>query len=184
MARSTAPFGHEVGDLVAARLRDVPDFPQAGVVFKDISPLLADPDAFGVVIDAFAAVARACGPVDLVAGIEARGFILAAALAERLGCGMVPVRKAGKLPPPTVHASYDLEYGSATIEVPLGLIDGRRVYLIDDVLATGGTMSAAADLIERAGGDLVGLGVLIELAFLGGRARVAPREITALLTLD
>ncbi|MEP6851392.1 MAG: adenine phosphoribosyltransferase [bacterium] len=172
-----------VAALIARRLRDVPDFPQPGVLFKDITPLLADGDAFAVVLEALADVARAKGPLDLVAGVEARGFIVAAALAARLDCGMVPVRKAGKLPPPTVHAAYALEYGTAEIEVPLGLLDGHRVLLVDDVLATGGTLRAAADLVERAGGVLRGTAVLLELEFLGGRARFAPREVDALLTL-
>ncbi len=168
---------------VAAGLRDVQDFPEPGVLFKDITPLLADGPAFAAVIDALADAATASGQVDIVAGVEARGFVVAAALAVRLGVGMVPVRKAGKLPPPTVHASYDLEYGSAEIEVPVGLLDGRRVFLVDDVLATGGTLVAAADLVERAGGVVTGMAVLIELTFLGGRARVAPREISTLLAL-
>ena len=176
--------GSEVAELIAGRLRDVADFPQPGVLFKDITPLLVDADAFAVAVEALATAARAAGPIDVVAGIEARGFILAGALAVRLNCGMVPVRKAGKLPPPTVRAAYELEYGSAEIEVPVGLLDGRRVYLVDDVLATGGTMAAAAGLIQRAGGELAGLGVLVELAFLAGRERMAGQEITALLTLD
>ncbi len=173
----------EVGALIASRLREVADFPEPGVSFKDITPLLADGDAFAVVMEALAAEARASGPVDLVAGVEARGFIVAAALAARLDCGMVPVRKAGKLPPPTVHAAYRLEYGTAEIEVPVGLLDGRRVFLVDDVLATGGTLAAAADLIERAGGRVCGTAVLLELGFLDGRRRFAPRPVASLLRL-
>src|SRR5215471_18986559 len=144
---------------VAGRLRDVPDFPQPGIVFKDIAPLLADPDAFGAAISALAEFARAAGGADLVAGIEARGFLVAAALARELDCGILPVRKAGKQPPPTVRRAYDLE-------------NGRRVYLVDDVLATGGTVRAAAELIGQAGGEVIGIGVLLELGFLGGRARL------------
>ncbi len=173
-----------LAEQLAKRLRDVPDFPQPGIVFKDISPLLADPEAFGAAIRALAEIARELGPVDLVAGIEARGFLFAAALACELGCGIVPVRKAGKLPPPTVRRTYDLEYGQAEIEVPVDVVDGRRVYLVDDVLATGGTVRAAADLIVQAGGEVAGVGVLLELTFLGGRARldgVAHGSVASLL---
>jgi adenine phosphoribosyltransferase len=168
-------------DLIASRLRDVPDFPKPGILFKDITPLLADADAFATVVRELSAVAP---DVDLVAGIEARGFLLAGAIACQLGRGLVPVRKAGKLPPPTLRASYDLEYGSAEIEVTPDLIDGKRVLVVDDVLATGGTMRASADLITRAGGTVVALAVILELAFLHGRdalAGLAP--LTALLSV-
>jgi adenine phosphoribosyltransferase len=122
--------------------------------------------------------------VDAVAGIEARGFLLAGALADRLGCGLVPVRKAGKLPPPTVRRAYQLEYGTAEIEVPVHVLEGSRVLLVDDVLATGGTMRAAADLIGAAGGQLAGLSVLLEIGALGGRAALAgTAPLTALLTV-
>jgi len=174
----------ELAERIAKRLRDVPDFPEPGIVFKDISPLLADPETFGAAISALAGFARELGPIDLVAGIEARGFLFAAALACELGCGIVPVRKAGKLPPPTIRRTYDLEYGQAEIEVPVDVIEGRRVYLVDDVLATGGTVRAAADLIVAAGGELAGVGVLLELGFLNGRARldgVAHGSVAALL---
>ena len=174
----------QLAERIAKRLRDVPDFPEPGIVFKDISPLLADPDTFGAAIGALAGFARELGPIDLVAGIEARGFLFAAALACELGCGIVPVRKAGKLPPPTIRRAYDLEYGQAEIEVPVDVIEGRRVYLVDDVLATGGTVRAAADLIIEAGGELAGIGVLLELGFLNGRARldgVAHGSVAALL---
>jgi adenine phosphoribosyltransferase len=156
---------------VAGLLRDVPDFPKPGILFKDISPLLADAAAFDAVIHALAASAD--GGADIVAGIEARGFLIAGALARQLGCGLVPVRKAGKLPPPTLRRSYDLEYGSAEIEVPEGLLDGKRVVIVDDVLATGGTMRAAADLLAAAGATVVGMAVIIELGFLDGRAALA-----------
>jgi adenine phosphoribosyltransferase len=163
-------------------LRDVPDFPKPGVVFKDISPLLADGPAFDSVIEALAEAA--VGGADVVAGIEARGFLLAGALARQLGCGLVPVRKAGKLPPPTLHRSYDLEYGSAEMEVPAGLLDGKRVVVVDDVLATGGTMRAAADLLGAAGATVIGLAVIIELTFLDGRAALSGLpELKSLLTL-
>jgi adenine phosphoribosyltransferase len=168
-------------ELIAARLRDVPDFPKPGITFKDITPLLADAGAFASVVAELAAVAP---DVDVVAGVEARGFLLAGAIAGHLGCGLVPVRKAGKLPPPTLRASYDLEYGSAEIEVPPDLVYGRRILLIDDVLATGGTLRAASDLITRAGGDVVALAVILELAFLDGRAALSGlAPLTALLSV-
>lgn len=165
--------GVEVARDIAAHLRDVPDFPEAGIVFKDIVPLLADGSAFATAIAALAELARRRWPIELVAGVEARGFIVAAALARELGCGLVPVRKAGKLPPPTLRQAYTLEYGTAEIEVPMGVLQGRRVYLVDDVLATGGTVQAALRLISEAGGQAVGIGVLLELGFLAGRSRLA-----------
>jgi adenine phosphoribosyltransferase len=171
-----------ISEIITSRLRDVPDFPQPGVMFKDIMPLLADADAFGACIDEFAAL-PAAREADLIAGVEARGFVVAAALARVVHAGVVPVRKAGKLPPPTVSASYQLEYGSAEIEVPTGVLEGRRVYVVDDVLATGGTLAAAVDLLARAGAQITGIGVLIELEFLGGRARLAGQDLTALLAL-
>ena len=161
--------GPQLAETVARLLRDVPDFPQPGIVFKDITPLLADGPAFDAAILALADFARTVGPVDLVAGIEARGFLIAGALACALDCGLVPVRKAGKLPPPTIRRAYDLEYGSAEIEVPVGVLEGKRVVIVDDVLATGGTMRAAADLLEQAGASVRGVGVLLELGFLDGR---------------
>ncbi len=175
--------GPEVAALVAGLLRDVADFPQPGIVFKDIAPLLADGPGFGAVIDALAGFARAAGPVDLVAGVEARGFIFAAALARELGCGLVPVRKAGKLPPPTIQREYALEYGTATIEVPTDVLAGKRVYLIDDVLATGGTLAAAHELILACGAQVTGLGVVLELGFLGGRSRLPAIDLRTLLAV-
>jgi adenine phosphoribosyltransferase len=172
----------ELAELIDSRLRDVPDFPQPGVLFKDITPLLADAAAFGSCIDAFAKL-PAAAEADLIAGVEARGFIVAAALARAVGAGVIPVRKAGKLPPPTVSASYELEYGSAEIEIPVGLIEGKRVYVVDDVLATGGTLAATIGLLERAGATVTGVGVLIELSFLPGRERLAGQDLTVLLTL-
>lgn len=172
-----------LGQTIAARLRDVPDFPEPGILFKDISPLLADPEAMRDVVRALADHGRALTGVDLVAGIEARGFFFAAAVAYEMGCGVVPVRKAGKLPPPTVHAEYELEYGVAEMEVPVGVLGGHRVFVVDDVLATGGTASAAADLLEKAGAEVAGVGVVVELAFLGGRARLGTRPLEALLTV-
>ncbi len=172
----------ELAELISSRLRDVPDFPQPGVLFKDITPLLADPVAFGRCVDALAAL-PAAAEADLIAGVEARGFIVAAALARAVGAGMVPVRKAGKLPPPTVRADYQLEYGTAEIEIPTGLLDRRTVFVVDDVLATGGTMAATVRLLAQAGGTVTGIGVLIELSFLGGRQRLPEWDPTALLVL-
>jgi adenine phosphoribosyltransferase len=173
----TGNSGADLAARIAAGLRDVPDFPQPGILFKDITPLLADGDLFASTIGALAGFARSVGPIDLVAGVEARGFLIAGALACALDCGLVPVRKAGKLPPPTIRRAYQLEYATADIEVPVGILDGRRVLLVDDVLATGGTLGAAIDLISEAGGVVAGLGVLLELDFLHGRAalpEVAP----------
>jgi adenine phosphoribosyltransferase len=182
----TGDSGYELAARIAARLRDVPDFPQPGIVFKDITPLLADGDAFASTIGALATFARSVGPIDLVAGVEARGFLIAGALACALDCGLVPVRKAGKLPPPTIRRAYQLEYGTADIEVPVGVLDRKRVLLVDDVLATGGTLRAAIELIAEAGGVVAGLGVLLELGFLNGRAglsQVAPPQVAPLHAL-
>jgi adenine phosphoribosyltransferase len=159
-----------LADRLLARVRDVPDFPTPGVVFKDITPLLADADAFAAALDAICAPYRA-DPPDKVAGIEARGFILGAPVAQALGVGFVPVRKKGKLPGDVVAESYDLEYGSATIEVTAdAFAPGDRVLVVDDVLATGGTAAATVALVRRLGAHVVGLTVLIELGFLNGRA--------------
>ncbi|HST48149.1 adenine phosphoribosyltransferase [Jatrophihabitans sp.] len=178
----TAPDGAALGALIASRLRDVPDFPQPGILFKDIMPLLADGQAFGACIDYLAELAAA-READLIAGIEARGFMVAAALARTLNAGVVAVRKAGKLPPPTVSARYDLEYGSAEIEVPVGVLEGKRVFVVDDVLATGGTLAASLDLLATAGATVSGVAVLIELEFLGGRSRLTGHDLTTLLRL-
>ena len=156
---------------LGALVRDVPDFPRTGVVFRDITPLLADAGAFAD------AVARLAEPfadqVDVVAGVEARGFIFAAPVAERLGAGFVPIRKPAKLPWDTVSASYELEYGIDTLEMHRDAVAaGQRVLLVDDVLATGGTAAAALGLLQSSGAELVGVAFLIELAFLGGRSRL------------
>jgi adenine phosphoribosyltransferase len=151
-------------------------------MFKDITPLLADGPAFGAVVTEMAARARALD-VDLVAGMEARGFILGAPVATALGVGFIPVRKAGKLPGPTLASSFRLEYGTATVEIhPDTIRPGARVLVLDDVLATGGTAAATADLVERAGGVVVGLAFLLELTFLAGRARLGDRPVDVLLT--
>lgn len=171
-----------VADVVAAYVRDVPDYPKPGVLFKDITPLLADHTAFSTVVDAL--VERHGGGIDKVVGIEARGFILAAPVAYRCGAGFVPVRKEGKLPGETLTESYDLEYGSATIEIHRdAIVPGERVLVIDDVLATGGTARATVELVRRLGGELTGLAFLLELAFLGGGKRVADLRPDALLTV-
>ena len=175
--------GPEVAALVAGAVRDVPDFPKAGIVFKDLMPLFADGTVFHQVIDGIIAHH---GPdsFDVVAGVEARGFVLAAAIAYATGKGVVPIRKAGKLPRKTVSASYELEYGQATLEVHEdAFVAGERVLVVDDVLATGGTAGAALDLVERAGGTISGFTVLLELGFLEGRGRLAPRTVHALLTV-
>ncbi len=168
-------------ELIRKRIRDVPDYPQPGISFKDITPLLADGPAFAAVVDELAA---RHGPVDKVAGIEARGFILAAPVATRLAAGFVPVRKAGKLPAATYTQDYQLEYGTATIEVHTDAFDpGDRVLIVDDVLATGGTALATADLVRRAGGEVIGVAVLLELAFLAGRGKLGDMAFRALLTV-
>jgi adenine phosphoribosyltransferase len=179
----TGDAGPGVATGIAGGLRDVPDFPEPGIVFKDISPLLADAAAFGAAIGALADFARPLG-VELVAGVEARGFLIAGALARELNCGMVLVRKAGKLPPPTIRRGYELEYGTAEIEVPVGVLPGKRVLVVDDVLATGGTMLAATELITEGGGTVTGLAVLLELGFLNGRERLGTAApVHALLRL-
>ncbi len=175
--------GPEVARLVASRLLDVPDFPKPGVVFKDLMPLFADGEAFRAVIDGIIAY-HGRDSFDTVAGIEARGFVLAAAVAYATGVGVVPVRKAGKLPRATHSASYALEYGEATLEVHQDAFTaGHRVLVLDDVLATGGTAEATLDLVERAGGTVAGFTVLLELGFLEGRKRLAQRPVHALLTV-
>jgi adenine phosphoribosyltransferase len=171
----------EVTRLVKSRVRDVPDYPQPGVVFKDITPLLADGKAFSAVIDGLAAL---YGPVDKVVGIEARGFILAAPVACRIGAGFVPVRKKGKLPGVTYAQDYELEYGTATLEVLTDAFQpSDRVLVIDDVLATGGTAQATVNLVNRFGAEVAGVAVLIELSFLNGRAKLPDLPVTALLTV-
>jgi adenine phosphoribosyltransferase len=167
------------------RVREVPDYPSAGILFKDITPLLADAAAFAEVVDAFAAPHREpATAVDVVVGIEARGFILAAPVSLALGVGFVPVRKRGKLPFTTFEASYALEYGTAEIEVHTdAVLPGQRVLVVDDVLATGGTAAATCGLVERLGGEVVGLAVLMELAFLSGRKALGGRNIRALVTV-
>ncbi len=168
-------------ELLARHVRDVPDFPEAGVTFKDVTPLLLDHEAFSTVVDAVV-MRFGRGQVDKVVGIEARGFIFAAPVAYHFGAGFVPARKAGKLPGPSVSVSYELEYGHETLEVHGDAIQpGDRVLIVDDVLATGGTAAAAVDLVQRLGGVVTGCAFLIELAFLDGRARLGALERFSLL---
>ena len=176
-----------LGGRLDALIRDVPDFPQPGVVFKDITPLLADHDGFSAVVEALAEAGRdAAGSVvvDKVVGMEARGFILAAPVALALGAGFVPVRKAGKLPGPAYAVSYALEYGAATLEMHEDAIaPGERVLLVDDVLATGGTADATRQLVERCGGVVHAFSVLIELSSLTGRDAIRGIDLHALRTV-
>lgn len=161
-------------ELLLSRIRDVADYPKPGVVFKDITPLLADPAAFAALTDALAELCVRHGATKIV-GLEARGFILAAPVAVRAGIGFVPVRKAGKLPGATLSQSYELEYGSAEIEIHAEDLEVEdRIMVIDDVLATGGTAEASLELIRRAGAQVAGVSVLMELGFLAGRARLEP----------
>jgi adenine phosphoribosyltransferase len=155
---------------VNAAIRDIPDFPKPGILFKDITPLLADPALYGRVLDWMAAD---WGPVDLIVGIESRGFIFGAGLVERMNAGLVLARKAGKLPWAKVAVDYGLEYGAATLEMHTDAIrPGQKVLLVDDLLATGGTAAAAVDLVRQLGGEVVGFAFVIELAFLDGRKRL------------
>ena len=163
-------------------IRDIPDFPQQGIVFKDITPLLADENAFSSVIDLIV-VHYGRGNIDKVVGIEARGFILASPVAYHFGAGFVPVRKEGKLPWDTDREEYDLEYGKAVLEIHKDAIrPGERVVIVDDVLATGGTARATAQLVERLGGKVMGIACLIELSFLDGRKAVADYDFFPLIT--
>ena len=169
----------DISALVASLTREVADFPEPGVQFKDLTPLLADADGLCAVTDALAASA---GDADLIAGLDARGFLLGAAVATRLGTGILAVRKGGKLPPPVHSATYQLEYGTATLEIPAEGIDiaGRRVVIIDDVLATGGTLAAAVRLLLGGGARVMGAAVVLELTALGGRSAVAPLAVSSL----
>lgn len=164
-------------------IRDVPDFPKPGIVFKDITPVLADGPAFAKVIDALRDRYR--GRVDMVVGVESRGFILGAPLAYALGVGFGVVRKPGKLPWDKISASYALEYGSDTLEMHRDAIAARsRIVLVDDLLATGGTAGAALGLIQEAGGHVLEAAFMVELTFLGGRAKLAPVEVFSLVRYD
>jgi len=172
----------EIARLIASMMREVPDFPEPGVQFKDLTPLLADAHGLAAVTDALAEVAEGA---DLVAGIDARGFLLGAAVALRLHTGVLAVRKGGKLPPPVHSETYALEYGSATLEIPADGIDlaGRTIVIIDDVLATGGTVAATAQLLRHAGATVPAAAVVLELTALGGRDRLKPLPVTSLYTV-
>ena len=166
----------------ATLIRDIPDFPQPGIMFKDITPVLADPVAFAEVIAALSEDIKRLRP-DVIVGIESRGFLFGAPVAHELGVGFVPFRKAGKLPYKTVTQEYALEYGTATVEAHVDAIKpGQRVVIVDDVLATGGTAVAAGQLVEKLGGATVGFAFFIELAFLAGRNKLVGRDITTLLS--
>jgi adenine phosphoribosyltransferase len=162
-----------VTDLLIALTRNVPDFPEPGVLFRDLTPVLADDRGFAAVTAALAAIVEGA---DLIAGIDARGFLLGGAVAHRLGIGVLAVRKGGKLPPPVHSRTYSLEYGTATLEIPADAIElaGRRVAIIDDVLATGGTVAATRDLLTTVGAQVTAAAVVLELVALGGRDRIAP----------
>jgi adenine phosphoribosyltransferase len=165
-------------------IRDVPDFPQPGVLFRDLTPVLADAGAYREVVDGLAELASRSGTADVVIGVEARGFVLGGAVARALGLGVIGVRKPGKLPVVAHRAEYSLEYGTATLELPHGVLHpGTRAFVVDDVLATGGTLAAACDLVERAGAAVVRLAVVVELADLNGRVKLRGRQLDALLTL-
>ncbi len=172
------------GEALDRLVRDVPDFPSPGILFKDITPLLADPDGLAAVVAAIADAGRDADGrpvVDKVVGMEARGFILAAPVAIALGVGFVPIRKAGKLPRETHSVAYALEYGEAVLEIHRdGIAPGERVLVVDDVLATGGTARATAELVASCGGTIAGMAFLMELSFLPGRAAVGDVPITAL----
>jgi adenine phosphoribosyltransferase len=164
------------------RVRDVPDFPKPGIVFKDLMPLVADPAYFRQTIDRLAAWAQPRRP-HIILGAEARGFIFGGALADRLGCGFVPARKPGKLPWETVEATYELEYGTDSLQVHSDAIGkGTRVIVHDDVLATGGTARAKTELVEQLGGEVVGLLFVVELAFLNGRDKLTGYDVESLIT--
>ncbi len=162
-------------------IRDIPDFPTKGIVFKDICPLLQDHGAFSYVIDELAR--RFSGRrIDVVVGIESRGFIFGSALAYKMGAAFVPVRKVGKLPSETIREHYSLEYGTSAVEIHKdGVTSGQRVLLVDDLLATGGTMTAAVNLVKRLGGEIGGIAFLIELTFLNGRKALAGQEVVSLI---
>lgn len=169
---------------LVAKIRDIPDFPKPGIVFKDITPVLLDPPLFD---DTIAELARwtATWEASKIIGVDARGFLFAAPVANRLRIGLVPVRKMGKLPHRTEREAYDLEYGSAELEIHVDAIDpGERVAVIDDLLATGGSSAAAARLVERLGGVVAGLGFVIELGFLNGRARLAGYDCASLVRFE
>ena len=168
-------------DVLKAKIRHVPDFPKAGILFYDVTTLLRDPEGLKLAVDGLTAPFRDRG-IDLVVGIESRGFILGAAVADRIGAGFVPVRKLGKLPSQTLRASYSLEYGTDSLEIHSDAVEpGQRVVIIDDLLATGGTAAATVGMVRQLGGQVEGIGFLIELLELNGRRKLEGENITALL---
>lgn len=169
----------DVAAILAALTREVPDFPEPGVLFRDLTPVLADDRGFAAITDA---LAHRLAGADLIAGIDARGFLLGGAVAHRLGVGVLAIRKSGKLPPPVHSRSYDLEYGTATLEIPADgiVLAGRQVAIVDDVLATGGTLAASRDLLAAAGADVAAAAVVLELAALGGRERLQSLPVHSL----
>ena len=165
-------------------IRDIPDWPKKGILFRDITPLLINPNALKAAVDALCADFTEAG-IEYVAAVEARGFIFGSAVAEKLGAGFVPIRKKGKLPWQTESVSYDLEYGTDTLEVHSDAIEsGGKVLMVDDLLATGGTMSAACKLIEKIGGKVAGIAFLIELAGLQGREKIADYKIASIISYE
>ncbi len=176
------PLRQDRADLLKSLVRDVPDFPKKGIVFKDITPILADPRAFSMIINAFTE-AFVADHLDAIVGIEARGFIFGGALAARLNCAFVPVRKAGKLPAAVDRVNYALEYGEATLEMHKGSIrEGSKVLIVDDLLATGGTALAAAELVHLQGGMIARYAFVIELGFLAGREKLMPTPVSSLIS--
>ena len=168
-------------DALKSRIRHVPDFPKPGILFYDVTTLLRDPQGFRLAVDSMATPYKGT-PVDVVVGIESRGFILGSAVADRLGSGFVPVRKLGKLPSATVRASYALEYGTDSLEMHKdGVEPGQRVLIVDDLLATGGTARATVDLVKQLGGKVEGVAFLIELVGLQGRKRLEGENVLAVL---
>lgn len=165
-------------------IRDIPDWPKEGILFRDITPLLANPEAFAAAVDALSAGFTEAG-IEYVAAVEARGFIFGSAVAEKLGAGFVPIRKKGKLPAQTESITYDLEYGTGTLEVHFDAVEsGAKVLMLDDLLATGGTMAAACKLIERIGGQVTGVVFLIELAALRGAEKISDYEVTSIISFE
>jgi adenine phosphoribosyltransferase len=165
-------------------IADVPDFPKKGIVFKDITPLLADPEALKTAVAQLSAPYESQG-VQLVTGIESRGFIFASLVAQHLRAGLVPIRKPGKLPRETLSASYELEYGTDAVEIHTDAVrKGQKVLMVDDLLATGGTMAAACDLVRRLGGEIVGVTFLIELCFLHGRDKLPDLDVRSLIKVN
>ena len=168
--------------LAASLIRDIPDFPKSGILFKDITPVLGNAAAFREVIDALAEQAASFAP-DIIAGTESRGFLFGVPVALALGVGFVPIRKAGKLPSHTEREEYALEYGTAVVEVHQDAVaPGQRVLIVDDLLATGGTASASVRLVEKLGGQVVGVSFVIELGYLNGREALSGYEVRSLLT--